>query len=161
MPMQARAFAAKGMPGGLAVPVEPMPLAAKARACIGIAPAWRGGETRDSRRPRRRPARTRSGPTRCGTPSARPRPWPRRRACASAASSLWSADPVGAAVDEAPHQGAEALEVAHPDADRVGGLEEFGITGPDLATATVSLRPATKTVRDPGGQMRDAPDGIR
>ncbi|WP_288588215.1 SIMPL domain-containing protein [uncultured Methylobacterium sp.] len=38
---------------------------------------------------------------------------------------------------------------------------EFGITGPDLATAAVSLRPATKTVRDPGGQMRDAPDGFQ
>ncbi|KTS25295.1 hypothetical protein NS228_04705 [Methylobacterium indicum] len=38
---------------------------------------------------------------------------------------------------------------------------EFGITGPDLATAAVSLRPATKTVRDPGGQMRDVPDGYQ
>ncbi|KMO38503.1 hypothetical protein VQ03_17290 [Methylobacterium tarhaniae] len=38
---------------------------------------------------------------------------------------------------------------------------EFGITGPDLATAAVSLRPVSKTVRDPGGQMRDVPDGYQ
>ncbi|GJD65360.1 SIMPL domain-containing protein [Methylobacterium frigidaeris] len=38
---------------------------------------------------------------------------------------------------------------------------EFGIAGPDIATAAVSLRPASKTVRDPGGQMRDVPDGYQ
>lgn len=38
---------------------------------------------------------------------------------------------------------------------------EFGISGPDLATAAVSLRPASKTVRDPGGQVRDVPDGYQ
>ncbi|MET7245123.1 SIMPL domain-containing protein [Methylobacterium sp. EM32] len=38
---------------------------------------------------------------------------------------------------------------------------EFGIAGPDLATAAVSLRPVSKTVREPGGQMRDVPDGYQ
>lgn len=38
---------------------------------------------------------------------------------------------------------------------------EFGIVGADLATAAVSLRPASKTVRDPGGQVRDVPDGFQ
>ncbi len=40
MPMQARAFAAKGMPGGLAVPVEPGTLTVEAsvEATYAVAP---------------------------------------------------------------------------------------------------------------------------
>ncbi|TGD95420.1 SIMPL domain-containing protein [Methylobacterium nonmethylotrophicum] len=55
---------------------------------------------------------------------------------------------------------AAALDQTSTAARKVTDLAgEFGITGPDLATAAVSLRPATKMVRDPGGQMREATDG--
>ncbi|AWN51674.1 SIMPL domain-containing protein [Methylobacterium sp. 17Sr1-1] len=57
---------------------------------------------------------------------------------------------------------AAALDQTSAAARKVAELAgEFGIAGPDLATAAVSLRPASKTVREPGGQMRDVPDGYQ
>ncbi|MGX7704721.1 SIMPL domain-containing protein [Methylobacterium sp. Gmos1] len=57
---------------------------------------------------------------------------------------------------------AAALDQNSAAARKVADLAgEFGIAGPDLATAAVSVRPASKTVRDPGGQMRDVPDGYQ
>jgi uncharacterized protein YggE len=57
---------------------------------------------------------------------------------------------------------AAALDQNSTAARKVAELAgEFGIAGPDLATASVSLRPGSKTVREPGGQMRDVPDGYQ
>ena len=57
---------------------------------------------------------------------------------------------------------AAALDQNSAAARKVAELAgEFGIAGPDLATAAVSLRPASKTLREPGGQMRDVPDGYQ
>ncbi|KMO13749.1 hypothetical protein SQ03_21150 [Methylobacterium platani JCM 14648] len=57
---------------------------------------------------------------------------------------------------------AAALDQNSAAARKVAELAgEFGIKGPDLATAAVSLRPLAKTVRDPGGEMRDVPDGYQ
>ncbi|MFH6782133.1 MULTISPECIES: SIMPL domain-containing protein [Methylobacterium] len=57
---------------------------------------------------------------------------------------------------------AAALDQNSSAARKVAELAgEFGIRGPDLATAAVSLRPASRTVREPGGQLRDVPDGYQ
>ncbi|WP_246102410.1 SIMPL domain-containing protein [Methylobacterium terricola] len=57
---------------------------------------------------------------------------------------------------------AAALDRTSSAARKVADLAgEFGIRGADLATAALSLRPASKTVRDPGGEMRDVPDGYQ
>ncbi|GJD48114.1 26 kDa periplasmic immunogenic protein [Methylobacterium crusticola] len=57
---------------------------------------------------------------------------------------------------------AAALDQNSAGARKVIDLaREFGIGAADLSTAAISLRPLTRTVRDPNGQVREVPDGYQ
>ncbi|MEH3147067.1 MAG: SIMPL domain-containing protein [Methylobacterium frigidaeris] len=57
---------------------------------------------------------------------------------------------------------AAALDQNSSSAQKVGALaREFGAGGPDIVTTAVMLRPATRTVREPNGSMREVPDGYQ